>query len=347
MAVLIEKFMLVGLQDSYDAMASHDENKLYFCSDTRNIYKGDDLYTDGVRKVTVRPTKPATGVLYLVTGSGTLEMYDGTEWTVIKPKTVTAISSTSTDDQIPTAKSVYDYVTNMLEDLTGSGSVVTDVAASDTVAAVKVTKNGTDTDVVVKGVVTEPTFDPTTRKITLPVTGKDEPIVIELGKDTFLDSTKDNKYNTETGNIDLYLNDGTKIEIPAEALVDAYTGGTTNTATVHVSDTNVITVDVKLSSKEGNGITIDEDGGLHVDLSGYVTQEDFDTEVDAINDSITNVENSVTELGDKIDILNGDKTTDGSVAKAVYDAETKINVDIKKLQDDVQELQDAFGFGTF
>ena len=348
MANLIEKFLLVGLQASYNAMETHDANKLYFCSDTKNIYKGDDLYTDGVRKVTVRPTTPAIGVLYIVTSTGTLDMYDGNEWSVVVPKVSKTVSISSTDDEIPTAKAVYDYITRMLEDLIGSGDIITDVTASDTVAAIKVSKNGEDVDVVVKGVVTEPTFDAVTRKITLPVTGKEEPIVIELGKDTFLDSTKDNKYNPETKAIELYLNDGSKIEIPAEALVDVYTGGSSTTARVTVSDGNVITVDVKLSTAEGNGIKIDaENGGLIVDLSPYAKTEDVQADLDAIGDRIDGVETNVTELSGKVNVLNGDNTTEGSVAKAVKDAKDATYVDIDAMKANIKELQDAFGFGTF
>lgn len=51
---LFDKVLLVGLQSSYDSLVP-DENKLYFCYDTCNIYKGGKLYTDAIRLVEKRP----------------------------------------------------------------------------------------------------------------------------------------------------------------------------------------------------------------------------------------------------------------------------------------------------
>lgn len=368
MATTINKIMLVGLQAAYDAMAAHDENKLYFCSDTRNIYKGSDLYTDGIRAVTTLPTTPAVGVLYHNTTDDTLQYHNGTAWVVVRPVIAKTITSASTDNQLVTAKAVYDYVTSAIEDVTGSGAVVQNVAAGSAAGKLAVTTGGASAEVTVPGVVTTPSYDATTRTIVLPVSDGD-PITIALGKDIFVDSTKDNKYNETTGNIELYLNDDTKIEIPASGLIDVYTGAASTTATATVSDDNVITVAVKLSSNANNALTIDTvNGGLLVDLSNYALKTYVDDAVADVDSDLTALTTRVDTAEAAITTLNGDSTTVGSVAYAVAQLNTtlttKINAaqsaadaaqqtadgnttSITALTTRVTALEDAFGFGTF
>lgn len=83
MSTAIEKFLLVGTQEAYDNLETPNDNMLYFCSDTKNIYKGSVLYTDAIRKVTVRPTIPAVGKLYHITSTNTVEFHDGTDWNTL------------------------------------------------------------------------------------------------------------------------------------------------------------------------------------------------------------------------------------------------------------------------
>lgn len=313
----IKKFLLVGNQVDYNNMETKNPNILYFCSDTRNIYKGEELYTDGVRAVTARPSTPAVGVFYYITdieGSKKLEFYNGTTWTTVVPEIVDTIDNKVTNDQLATAKSVYDFVMEVIDSIISLEVVITNVDAGTDSGTIKINK-GVNNEaepitITVPGVVIDPTYDAETRKITLPITGK-ESLVINLGKDIFIDSTKDNKYNTETGNIELYLNDGTMIAVPASELIDVYTGENTSTTNITVEEDNTIKVTVKLSKKENNALVIDTeseneaDQGLYIDLTPYVTKEDYEADQEAAD------------------------------------------VRIKALEDDVKELQDAFGFGTF
>lgn len=347
MASVFEKILLVGTSAAFSAIETKDANKLYFLSDTKQIYKGSDLYTDAIRKVTVRPTTPAVDILYNINDE-TIEYYDGTNWVVVRPKMSSGIDVGS-DGELVTAKQVYDFVMAQLEDVTSSENTVTGVAASGTKnAALNVTNGaGTSSEVVVPGVVTVPSYDATTRTITLPVSNGD-PVVIALGKDIFVDSTADNKYNTETGNIELHLNDGTTIEIPASSLVDTYTGGATTTATVTVSDGNVITVAVKLSTATDNALSVDaENGGLYLSLANYYNKTEIDTKVNALSDTIDAVSQKATANETAINVLNGDATTEGSVKKQIADAKSEIGVTTNDLTTRVTALEDAFGFGTF
>lgn len=155
--VIEKKILLIGTQASYNALGTYDEEALYFCSDTRNIYKGSQLYTDGIRRVTTRPQNPATGILYFVTSTETLEFYDGTNWieVSIKITPVDSISDESTENEIPSAKSVYDFVTTLVNEATGNISL--------------------------DGAVMNPTYDKNDGTLTLPVTGK-ETIVVKTCK---------------------------------------------------------------------------------------------------------------------------------------------------------------------
>ena len=66
-----------GAKATYLGLKKRSTNALYFCTDTRELYKGDDLYTDGVRVVASYANLPALetaadGKLYFCedTGSG-------------------------------------------------------------------------------------------------------------------------------------------------------------------------------------------------------------------------------------------------------------------------------------
>ena len=79
-----------GLQASYDALGVKDSNVLYFCTDTKKIYKGDIDFTDSV---VLAATKPATGIiagkLYVLADTGTVEVYAGGAWHVVAIRATT------------------------------------------------------------------------------------------------------------------------------------------------------------------------------------------------------------------------------------------------------------------
>ena len=289
---MVDKFLLVGLKA--DLPAVRDANKLYWCSDTRELYKGMDLYTEAVRIVSAVPATPAQGVLYVLP-TGEAKVFNGTDTvTVAKPyvdSSAGVLTAANTDDQVATAKAVYDTIVDAVssatEDIVKGGALVNNIISTKA-GTVTVTKGeylqldagnatftaGTnyfvksgdayvvdttvdssnfaakvasglyvsadETDIVLKGVVVNPTYDNTTRTITLPYADGTDSLVIRLGKDIFLDPSAQNKYNPATGNIELYLNDGnggspTMISIPASDLVDIYTGETSADGSTTVS----------------------------------------------------------------------------------------------------------------
>lgn len=131
--------------------------------------------------------------------------------------------------------------------------------------------------VIPTGGVANPSYDVETRTITLPVQKEDgtaENLVIALGKDLVVSS---GRYDIDTKEIILVLNNDTEVKIPAAALVDVYTGKETITANVTVSAANEISVDVKVATIEGGNLlkkkTEEEGGGLYVDPADFATDE--------------------------------------------------------------------------
>ena len=132
-----------------------------------------------------------------------------------------------------------------------------------------------------KSVFNEPTYDAETRTIKLPVFGGDT-LTIALGKDLVV---KSGIYNTETHEIELTITTGEVIKIPVGSLIDIYIGVATSTATVTVSDDNKISVDVRVSAKANNSITIEEDG-LYVAVPDAYTKSETDAKIKKVQDQL-------------------------------------------------------------
>lgn len=113
------KVLKYGLQQAYNEMAVKDPSVLYFCTDTKKIYKGDVDFSESVRVVASKPAAPAVGITYVIGDTGAVEMFDGTNWKVISYPTVTTIDVASTDTSVASAKAVYDFVQATLEDRLG------------------------------------------------------------------------------------------------------------------------------------------------------------------------------------------------------------------------------------
>ena len=341
MANTYNKVLLAGLQASYNALAVKDANVLYFCTDTGKLYKGDVDFSNAVVAAATKPGTPVVGKIYVLADTNTIETYVNGAWQVLSYPMVTSVDANSDDMHVASAKAVYDAITNAIADVTGGSAVVKSVAAGEADATVVVTKGDDSTsNVVVPGVVTTPTWDTATRKLTLPVSGG-ATIEVNIGKDIFLDPEADNKYNPETGNIELHLNDGTELIIPASALIDVYTGGTTNSAKATVGDDNVIKVDVVVDPVEGNALVLTE-AGLKVDLSNYYTETETDALIKVAKDAADAAQAQADANKTAIATLNGDSTTEGSVDKKVADAVAALKAgEIKANADAVAAAQAA------
>ena len=117
-----------------------------------------------------------------------------------------------------------------------------------------------DATIPIKGAVVDPTYDPTTRKITLPImqsTGNVTNLEINLGKDLVVQS---GVYDSNTKNLNLTLTSGDVVSIPVGELCDVYTGINTSTITLTVDSEKQITAEVKLESGTDQLLSIGGNG---------------------------------------------------------------------------------------
>lgn len=322
MANVFNQVLKAGLQANYNALPTKDPNVLYFCTDSKKIYKGEIDFTEVCIPVTSKPLTPIAGKLYFVADTNSVEAYINDAWVVVSAPIATTIDSSSDDLHTVSAKAVYDAIKNLTGSSVTTTDVVKEVSASETAATLTITKGDDSTDdILVKGVVTKPTWDASARKLTIPVTG-DTDVEVELGKDIFIDPAADNKFNTATGNIEIYLNNGdetnpaTKIEIPASSLVETYTGEATTSTTTSVVD-NKISVAIKIDPDSGNALVVGSDG-LKVDLSNYSTTTEMNAAIKVAKDAADAAQATADSAASAITILQG--TGDGSVKKAIEDA---------------------------
>lgn len=65
------------------------DDKIFYLTDTQQIYRGTKNYTENVVMYTTIPTSPATGKLYINSSTKECRIYDGTDWiTIVNPSTI-------------------------------------------------------------------------------------------------------------------------------------------------------------------------------------------------------------------------------------------------------------------
>ena len=346
MANTYTKILNAGLQAAYDALESKNPNLLYFCTDTGKLYKGTVDFTDSLVAAASKPEAPIVGKIYFLADTNTVEAYVNGAWKVLSYPLTTTVDLNSDDMHVASAKAVYDAIQSAIEDFATAGDTVKGIAAGTDAATVQITK-GDDTveTVVVPGVVTAPTWDATARKLTIPVTGADA-VEVNIGKDIFIDPSAENKYNEETGNIDIYLNDGsegseaTLISIPASSLIDVYTGTTANGTSVVVGEDNTIKVNLVVDPDTNNAVVVTE-AGIKVDLSAYAKTADVNTAVSGVQTQLDEVKATADANTLAVAKLNGSATEEGSVAKAVADAKSALEATDTALDARVTALEAA------
>jgi hypothetical protein len=319
-----------GVQSGYNAIATKDPNVLYFCTDTKKIYKGDVDFTESVVFAATKPQTPIVGKVYVLTDTKTVEVFNGTAWTVVSYPMATTIDADSNDTHVASAKAVFDFVGAEIAKIATSDKTVSAIAnKSGSDATLTITKaDNTTSDLTINGVVTTPTWNTTTRTLTLPVAGGTA-VEVAIGKDIFVDPTADNKYDPTDQSIHLHLNDGTEIVIPAASLIDVYTGAESTSATVTVDENNAITATVKLAAGNNNEIKVAQNGGLIVDLTTLRATVAANTtaaaaaqaDADAAQAAADAAQADADTANGAIATLNGDSATEGSVAYAVAAAQ--------------------------
>lgn len=143
--------------------ATREANSFYLCEDTRELYFGANLYTEAVRFYTGdKPTTPAQGVLYVSEATGAGDVWNGTAWKsvftgIVKKTVATAIGAAASDDEVPTAKAVKDYVAGI------TGSELGELAHKDEVTEAEL---GTELAAKLNGKADQTDLDTANNKLT-------------------------------------------------------------------------------------------------------------------------------------------------------------------------------------
>lgn len=250
-------------------------NDLYFLSDTKQLYRGSELFSGAVAFYTTSaglPDNPAQNVIYFNTDTLEGKVHNGTSWVdIIKP--LGAVEEGNTDKAV-SGKAVIDYVASVLADL-GTDSVVSDLTwdKENAVITMHMADGSTTDTVVLDGVPVKLYFDNDTNQLTLRDvndTQVGDPIALDVER-----FVKSGEYDSESQSIILYFDDAKtqSVTIPVGDLVDTYTAAATATVDMQVSS-NQFTANVKVSADEGNQLEAKADGlfvpAPEVDTSGLI-----------------------------------------------------------------------------
>lgn len=241
----------------YKALKVKDVESLYFIEETGEIYRGEVPFTQACEFYNAAKARPAVGGLgKLYIDETTLA---GSVWTgsaykeIIKPVD-TEVKADSTN--LVTSGAVAAYVGATVGD--GIKKVVKTVEWVEDEAALKVTlQDATSSKVPLTKIATKLAYDGTTGKITLSDAAGTTLSEANIPLDNFV---KSGSYDVTTKSIVLTMQNGNSVSIPAADLIDIYTGSTTTSATVAVSNKNEITATVKVSAEEGNLLSVAADG---------------------------------------------------------------------------------------
>lgn len=319
---------------AYHAASTSDKtaDKLFFLSDTKEIYRGTESFTESVILYSTKPDSPAVGKLYI--NQSTLEgnIWNGTAWTtVIKPvdSKVTAAGTNPVS-----GKAVADYVADKISEVTGSDGLVAGVEYVAASQSIKVTMaDGTDDTVQLTDLAVGLTYDSTTGALNVvDATGKTLGAAVNLDLERFIESAS---YDAAEHKIILNFNDDTEaLEIPVGDLVDTYTAANSSTISLTVTG-NEFKAEAIVAETAGNMLKA-TDSGLYVaatDISGKV---DKVAKATANDIAVLTAEGGISDSGVKAgtSTLGNSATTlatEAAVQAVVATLNTSINAKMTKV----------------
>lgn len=300
---------------------------LYFLSDTHEIYRGNESYTQSIALYeTSLPTNPALNRLYI--NKTTLEGYvwNGIQW----DKVVKAIADTITADGTDpvSGKAVADYVAVEIQKISSSFEGLKDVSYDADEHLMTFTKTDNSTkDILLTNIGCSISCVDNKLQL-LDASGNKIGDAVDLDIERFVTG---GEYDESTKSIILYFDNKTgdestdKISIPVGDLVDTYTvEGSSSIDLTMVA--NKITAALKISSEADNAAEIKEDGLYvpKVDTSGLMPKA---TGATKDNIAIFDENGNVVDSGKTIEEAAGAPTlyqgTDIIVEEAVGDATPK------------------------
>lgn len=260
---------IITTSASYKTLDPKNPNALYFLSDTKEIYRGETPFTEGIIMVTTFPAAGAQGKIYM--NESTLEgkIWTGTAWKTVIGEIASTLTS-SVERRAVSGEAVKSYVASEFSRIV-TGNFVEGISYDKATKDITYVKNGATNRVAVDGFVTGASYNGTTGVLTFPVEGGSD-VNISLPKENFVTGGSYDKVNKK---IVLTLQSGDTIEIPAGDLVDINEFGDTSTINMDVnSTTGIVTATVKVSATAGNTLATNADG-LYVpatDISGKLNK---------------------------------------------------------------------------
>ena len=257
---------------AYDAAseAEKSSDKLFFLSDTKEIYRGTESFTEAVILYTAEPTTKAVGKLYI--NATTLEgkIWNGSAWTTVIQPVAAAVDAANAANPV-SGKAVAEFVAAEIGKVTGSDGLVANVEYVAASNGLKVTMaDGTNDTIPMSNVAADLVYDAATGLLQVKnAAGTAIGTGINLDLERFVSEAS---YDHETGVITLKFNDDQDpLTIDIGDLVDTYTAANSETVALTVTG-NQFVAEVIVSEAEGNQLVVTENG-LFVaaqDLSGKV-----------------------------------------------------------------------------
>jgi hypothetical protein len=249
---------ITGSSAAYTALATKNENALYFLTDTQEIYKGSQSFSESVIFYTdTLPATPAKGKMYVDTTTLAGSVWDGTTWQTITAPVENTIDVANITKGV-TGKAVVDYVADQLA--TAGAGYVTDVTYDDTAKAISFVKGGATSTLPLTKLASSLTYDGATGKLSILDSASAVLSEVNIPLDNFV---KSGTYDNVAEALVLTLQDNSTVSIPAADLVTLYEAEDTSTVDLTITNTasgNVITAAVKVSAIAGNALTVEADG---------------------------------------------------------------------------------------
>lgn len=238
---------LFGTVAEYNAAKASSKivaDNLYFLTDSKQIYVGEDLYTGSVSFVNEFPATPDQGVIYCNPTTHETKVWNGSAWQVMVPPVVSAIDAQTPNTSLANVGAIKDFVSSEI----GASYEIRKQAVADTgmSATYQLYKGETavgDKIQILKDMV---------------VSGGE--VKIATAADVEADLYPGIAVGDPYIELTIANNDGTKLYIPVKALVEFPTVDDTATVDLSIDANHKITADVKVSANTGNALTAEADG---------------------------------------------------------------------------------------
>ena len=267
------------------------ENDLYFLSDVKKVYLGQDLYCGPIKLVEALPEENIQqDILYVNTTDSTAQVYTGTKWIKVTPKIVSDASAAE-DTDIPNVAAVEALIAKNVDT----------VAYDNALQKLTFTHfDDTTTEIQLKDLITSIQYSGGT--FTIKKLGAEQDQTIQMPVDNFLQNAS---YSNDTHVLTLTMVTGEPFEVNLEELVDAYSIAAKDASLNVTNSEGAYTLGVKISAESGNSIQLKADG-LYVQIPAATLEGVEDT--DTVDMTITG---TTLKADVKISAQEGNKLTIG------------------------------------